>query len=84
MNKFLIENYDNRESENIYLVPVYMNVDPYHDYNTAQVPVTSRSSDILMTINSPDAVHPKALGYQHIADLIYGYIKYLGSLDSSV
>ena len=84
MNKFLIENYDSRESENIYLVPVYMNVDPYHDYNTAQVPVTSRSSDILMTINSPDAVHPKTLGYQHIADLIYGYIKYFGSLDSSV
>lgn len=84
MNKFLIENYDNRESENIYLVPVYMNVDPYHDYNTAQVPVTSRSSDTLMTINSPDAVHPKTLGYQHIADLIYGYIKYFGSLDSSV
>lgn len=82
MNKWLISTYDGREDENIYLVPVYLNVDPYHDYRASEVAVSSRNSDFTMVVDS-DAVHPATAGYKKIADVIYSYIKYFASLDEN-
>lgn len=80
MNKWLIETYDNREDEKIYLVPVYLNVDPYHDYRASVVPVSSRNTEFTMTVDT-DSVHPARVGYNKIADVIYSYIKYFAYLD---
>ena len=80
MNKWLIETYDNREDEKIYLVPVYLNVDPYHDYRASVVPVSSRNTEFTMTVDT-DNVHPARVGYNKIADVIYSYIKYFAYLD---
>lgn len=80
MNKWLIETYDNREDERIYLVPVYLNVDPYHDYRVSVVPVSSRNTEFTMIVDT-DAVHPARVGYNKIADVIYSYIKYFAYLD---
>ena len=80
MNKWLIETYDNREDERIYLVPVYLNVDPYHDYRASVVPVSSRNTEFTMTVDT-DSVHPARVGYNKIADVIYSYIKYFAYLD---
>lgn len=80
MNKWLIANYDGKEEERIYLVPVYFNVDPYHDYKSNEVPVSARNSEFTMSV-SQDSVHPGKAGYQKIADVIYSYIKFFASLD---
>ena len=75
MNKLLINTYSNSESNKIYLVPVYINLDPYHDYTSQTVYVNDRDTTHTMEIVN-DAVHPAIIGYEHIADVIYSYIKY--------
>lgn len=82
INKWLIANYDSREDERIYLVPVYLNVDPYHDYKSKEVSVSARNSDFTMVVDS-DAVHPARAGYRKIADVMYSYIKFFASLDEA-
>lgn len=79
MNKLLIDTYDNRENENLYLVPVYLNVDPYNDYNGQEISTDSRSTTKIKI--STDNVHPSVVGYNKIADVIYAYVKYFGELD---
>lgn len=81
IHKIILENYDGRENEGIYLCPVYMNVDPYHDYPYNSVNVSARNSNFQMVV-STDAVHPSTSGYAKIADVIYSLIKYFGSLDA--
>ena len=76
--ELLINTFDNREGENIYLVPVYLNVDPENDYATTSLPLSNGSSK---TYEYPsDIIHPATIGYQHIADVIYPYLKYVGGL----
>ena len=82
-DKKLIEVYDGRESELIYLVPVYLNVDPDHDFNSSVVPISTRNPDVTMTICT-DNVHPANSGYYKIADVIYSMIKFFGSLDEAI
>ena len=43
-NQLIINTYDNREDENIFLVPVYFNIDPYHDYRYETVNVSDRNT----------------------------------------
>ena len=78
LTKKLIEHYDNREDENLFLVPVYLNVDPLNDFNTTTTQISNRNPKT-MTICS-DHIHPSNIGYYKIADVIYGYIKYFSSL----
>lgn len=82
MNKWIISTYDNREDERLYLVPVYLNVDPYHDYRYQEVQVSNRNPDFKMVIDS-DSVHPSSYGYYKIADVMYSYIKYFAYLDEA-
>ena len=76
-----IDLFDRQETSKIYLVPVYFNVDPYHDFPYEEVPVSADNSDFTMLV-ATDKVHPALPGYQKIADVIYCYIKYFGSLDA--
>lgn len=80
-NKWIIENYDNREDENIFLIPAQFVVDPENDYNITYTPVNPRTPNVTIKTVA-DTVHPKQSGYLKIADLMYGYIKYFGYLDS--
>ena len=80
-NKLLIDTYSNSESSGIYLVPVYMNVDPEHDYVGETVPISSRNTSYTMTI-ATDVVHPAVVGYKKIADVIFSYIKHFATIGS--
>ena len=80
MNKLLIDTYDKREEENLFLIPIYLNIDPYHDYNFTSQNISARNPNYTINICT-DTVHPAIIGYQKIADVFYGYIKYFGSLD---
>ena len=82
MNKELIKKYDGKESDRIYLVPVYLNVDPDHDYPYQSVNISARNDAFQMDVCT-DAVHPSNIGYNKIADVVYSYIKYFGSLDEA-
>lgn len=75
-----IKYFDNRENENIFLVPVYFNVDPEHDYPYKEENV-SNDNTLFKHLVCTDRTHPSQIGYQKIADVIFTYIKYLASLD---
>ena len=80
-NQLFIDNYGNRENENLFLVPVYFNIDPYHDYNYQEVNVSERNSKFT-ELKCKDTVHPATEGYYKIADVIYAWIKYMAYLET--
>ena len=72
----IIERYGNRQAENLFLVPAYVNLDCMHNYPVAEVPANARAegpgAKIVRQIND---VHPAASGYRQLADSIYGWMK---------
>ena len=70
------------ETNKIYVVPVTLNVDPYHDFPMESVYVSAENHDYQMLVTT-DNVHPSDAGYAKMADMIYSYIKYFGSLDAT-
>lgn len=76
--KALKAQFEPRESEGIYLVPNYVNIDPKRDFDYTEVPMNSRTTDTVKLPN--DVTHPGLSGHQHIADVNYSFIKYVASL----
>lgn len=74
--KKLIEVYDNREPENIFLVPINLNIDTKYNYGFETTPVNARNTSI--TEQTPIAnggVHPVDSGYWQIADSYWYWLK---------
>lgn len=72
----LIETYDNREGEGLYLVPIYTNLDTVNNMGTEILPVNARNAEA--TYVSPVAnggVHPVESGYWQIADVYTAFLK---------
>lgn len=78
LTKALIETYDGREHEGIYLIPI-IGLDNDYDYNITPKPVSTINSDYTQLV-CDEAVHPSPIGYEKIAAMIYPYIKYWGDL----
>ena len=74
--KALIEEFDNRESDNIYLAPYYLNIDPNNDFNFTNTAISNRNPNVTIKTAS-DTVHPSTIGYYKIADVLYSVIKYI-------
>ena len=72
----IIDNFDNKENENIIIVPIHYIVDPINDFKTKEEPINNYSTK--NRILAQDYIHPANIGYWHMADLLFGYIKYLG------
>ena len=73
MNKYLIDNFEDKENENIFLIPINVNINSYEDYPTQEIQISDSK-----TLEYPtDSVHPNINGYTHIAEVIYYWIKYL-------
>lgn len=77
-NRAIIKEFDSKESENIYIVPTFFNIDPVNDYTMKTIPKNSRSSEVKTVVKDP--VHPNVIGFQHMADMIFPVLKYLGGL----
>lgn len=69
----LIDSYNYRESENILLVPVNLNLDTARNMQTTTVEANSRNSTIITRQNN--GVHPADIGYYQMADTIYYFLK---------
>ena len=76
MNEYLINNFENREEDNIYLIPINVSIDPDNDYNTNNCVIDDSHSIEYIT----DIVHPKQSGYYKIAEVFYYWIKYFATL----
>ena len=72
----LIEEYDEMESDRIYLIPIYTNLDTVYNMGLEALPVNARNTDV--TYQSPignGGVHPVESGYWQIADVYTAFLK---------
>ena len=70
----LIDAFDYRESEGLYLIPINASLDTKYNMPTsAQLP-NSRASETIIKPNDAGNVHPNASGYHQIADVIYAFL----------
>lgn len=72
----VIAEYDNRESESIYLVPIHTNLDTVYNMGLETLPVNARNTTV--TYESPignGGVHPVESGYWQIADVYTAFLK---------
>ena len=77
--KTLEEKYGNEEENSIFLVPLYLNLDPYSDYKFVEQVQSYNNSNTQMVVS--DATHPALSGYEKIAYTTYCYMKYAASLE---
>lgn len=77
-NKMMYASFGNRESEKIYIVPQYINVDDYYDYPRSTKQLSARNSETVEYLT--DTVHPYSYGYAKMADVLTGVISYIKSL----
>ena len=71
--KALINKYQNRESENIFVVPYATSLDCVNNFSSSSVPVNSRNSKLVSRQNN--ALHPNESGYLQMADSIRAWLK---------
>ena len=72
----LISEYDKRESENIYIIPIFASIDTVYNMGMETLPVNARNTT--MTYESPvsnGGVHPVESGYWQIADVYTAFLK---------
>ena len=71
--KKIIEVFDNREDEGIYILPIYVNIDPLLDFPYEEVEASFRNKTIIK--RGTDNVHPNKEGMYKISDIHYNWIK---------
>ncbi len=69
----LVKHFGGRESEHIYIVPAYINIDAERDFPTWTSHASTDSTVDLVRVNNGS--HPSEAGYFKIADSIYCWLK---------
>lgn len=77
--KKIISEFDNRESEGIFVVPTHIVLDTENDFRFVEKPISSRNPDVTAKFCT-DFTHPATCGFNKIADMLYVYIKYISTL----
>ena len=75
--KKLIEVYDNRESENIYVTPLFTNLDTRYNMGLVESQVNARNTFKTTMSAKNSGVHPSISGYWQIADVEWFFLKSL-------
>ena len=75
LHERLIEEYDERENEGIYVVPFNLTIDTEHDFKFEEKPL-SRRNDAVKVKYCTDVTHPSLVAYNKMADMCLWYIKY--------
>jgi hypothetical protein len=71
--EFLIRWYDNRQDEDIYLVPVGHIVDTENNWQSVTDVANARNNTQIQ--RSYAGVHPAGPGYYQMADALYAFLK---------
>lgn len=71
----LIEKYDEREGENIYIVPIHTNLDTKYGMGMEEIPHSKRSTGKYLSPYGNGGVHPETDGYWQIADVYWFFLK---------
>jgi lysophospholipase L1-like esterase len=69
----LLAKYGNRESEFIYLIPAYLNLDGVNNYPTTKAPCNAASQTEIRRLSN--GLHPSTEGYRQIGDSLYCWLK---------
>lgn len=72
-NKELISEFDSKESQGIYLVPINVNLDTVNNMQVKESAINSRNPN--KVIRQSNGVHPGFTGYYQIADEIYYWLR---------
>lgn len=73
--KKLMETFANREGENIYLLPIHLNLDTRHNFGTEQKKINARNPKLVDYPIPVAGVHPVESGYWQIADSYWYFLK---------
>jgi len=68
----LLAHFGGRESDGIYVIPTYLNLDAENNFPIGPEPKSARSRDVVMRVK--DGVHPAPAGYKQIGDAIYSWV----------
>ena len=84
LHKATLASFDNRQTENIYVCPMYMGMDLTQDYNMTEQPLSQRDGDMnsgqgngKTRMYITDRVHQNEVGYWKNADYMYALVKYI-------
>ena len=69
----IAERYANREAEQLYVVPAYLNLDTVRNFTTWQAPPNAHATEAAVRVN--DGVHPSEQGHYQLADTFYCWLK---------
>lgn len=75
--ELIISKWDNRQTEKIFVMPTYLNIDPLWDFPYEIVNNSRHNNDYIQVT---DNTHFLDTGYNKIADTIYYMIKYIANL----
>lgn len=71
--ELMLKKYSNREKENIFIIPAYLNLDCMNGYPVSSYPANSRTEHMANRLNN--GVHPSKDGFYQIGDSIYAWLK---------
>lgn len=76
----IIDEFDSEENRNdkIYVVSTHMNISTFYDFPWKDVKINNSTEETYRVCT--DQIH-ESNGYEHVAEVIYGYIKYFATLD---
>ena len=69
----ICEEYEGRESENIFVIPTQQVIDPVHGFPYVNVNANSRSTEQIRAYTN--AIHPNQSGYDQLGDAILSFLK---------
>lgn len=80
MMQAIIDEFDSEgnRSNKIYVVPTHMNIDTFYDFPWKDVKINNSTEETYRVCT--DQIH-ESNGYEHVAEVIYGYIKYFATLN---
>lgn len=69
----MLETFGNREAENLFLLPAWLNLDPVHGFPSHTEKAHARTeTEVVRQING---VHPSAEGYRQLGDGLYAWLR---------
>ena len=71
----LIEQFDGRENENIFVIPIHTNLDTIYNMGMESIQVNARNETTYQSPIGNGAAHPSESGYWQIADIYTAFLK---------